>query len=71
MMSVRGIPGMDVLGRQEQQSKHTDCGENGDDSPAGAAWQHHRHYVCGLTGRQTTRWKADHCCWLLTEHQTL
>jgi hypothetical protein len=27
--------------------------------------------VCGLTGRQTTRWKADHCCWLLTEHQTL
>jgi hypothetical protein len=29
-----------VLGRQEQQSKHTECGENSDELPANASWHH-------------------------------
>jgi hypothetical protein len=40
MMSVLDIPRMDVLGRQEQQSKHTECGENSDELPANASWHH-------------------------------
>jgi hypothetical protein len=36
MMSILDIPDMDVLGREEQQSKHAECGQNGDDLAAEA-----------------------------------
>ena len=40
MTSVLCIPRMDVLGRQEQHSQHTECGENSDDLSANAGWHH-------------------------------
>jgi hypothetical protein len=52
MMSVLGIPRVDMLGRQEQQSSDTDCGENGDDLAAEAGWHQH-YYPCELHTRQT------------------
>jgi hypothetical protein len=52
IMSVLGIPRMDVLGGQEQQSSDTECGENGDDLAAEAGWHQH-YYPCELHTRQT------------------